>query len=43
METLITSPYQRTKTPQQVHFWSNYINKDLETFGNSSKEIDENI
>lgn len=35
METLVKSPYQRTQTPQQLHFWSNYINKDLETFGNA--------
>ena len=37
METLVKYTYQRTQTPQQLQFWSNYISKDLETFGNAYK------
>lgn len=30
-------PYQRSQTIRQTYFWSSYINKDLETFGNAYK------
>lgn len=35
METTVTYPYERIQSPMQISFWSNYINKDLETFGNA--------
>ena len=37
METAVQYPLQAIKSPLQVRFWSNYINKELSTFANAYK------
>ena len=37
METAVQPSLQAIKSPLQVRFWSNYINKDLSTFANAYK------
>lgn len=37
MEITVKYANQRILSPMQINFWSNYINKDLDTFGNAYK------